>query len=344
LSETAAQLGLKASKLAGLHVHFFLATARHAAPGDFGVFVTAAEWLDVNYGALVRALLLGPLGGRGITIIDPTAQPFPDAATTAVITTFAIGAGPRSICFRRIDNLDALGSLGQGRRISCERLSRASRWSQLSRAAAKRPAGYVDLGELCHVHRGQVTGANGIWIAGTHSRGVPESVLFRTVTRAREVFDSEGLLNDVDHLRCVIDLPVDLDQLEASTRRQVERFLAVAKAMGGHRGYIARHRKAWWSVGLRAPAPIIATYMARRPPAFTLNQAHARHINIAHGLYPREAMTASTTKRLVAWLRANISQRSGRTYAGGLTKFEPREMERLIVPSPELLAVSNSTS
>jgi adenine-specific DNA-methyltransferase len=29
--------------------------------------------------------------------------------------------------------------------------------------------------------------------------------------------------------------------------------------------------------------------------------------------------------------------KEGRTYAGGLTKFEPREMERLLVPSPELL-------
>jgi adenine-specific DNA-methyltransferase len=27
----------------------------------------------------------------------------------------------------------------------------------------------------------------------------------------------------------------------------------------------------------------------------------------------------------------------GRTYAGGLTKFEPREMERVLVPGPELL-------
>jgi hypothetical protein len=346
LAETAAQLGLKASKLAGLHVHFFLATARHAAPGDYGVFITAAEWLDVNYGALVRSLLLGPLGGRSITVIDPTAQPFPDAATTAAITTFTAGARPRSIGFRRIDSLDALGRLDGGRRVSRERLSQTSRWSNLARSgsAARPPVGYVELGELCQVHRGQVTGANGIWIAGAHSCGLPEAVLFRAVTRAREVFDSQGVLAEAGHLRCVIDLPVDLDQLEAGTRRHVDRFLAVAKAMGGSRGYIARHRKAWWSVGLRAPAPIIATYMARRPPAFTLNEAHARHINIAHGLYPRAAMTATTTTRLVAWLRANISQRSGRTYAGGLTKFEPREMERLIVPSPELLAADSISS
>lgn len=42
-------------------------------------------------------------------------------------------------------------------------------------------------------------------------------------------------------------------------------------------------------------------------------------------------------RRKVNFLQTNISQKSGRTYAGGLTKFEPREMERVIVPSPELL-------
>ena len=33
-------------------------------------------------------------------------------------------------------------------------------------------------------------------------------------------------------------------------------------------------------------------------------------------------------------LRATVSVADGRTYAGGLTKFEPREMERLCIPDP----------
>ena len=78
--------------------------------------------------------------------------------------------------------------------------------------------------------------------------------------------------------------------------------------------------------------------MARRPPGFIINKADARHINIAHGLYPREYLGEAVQKKLVAFLQTNISQKSGRTYAGGLTKFEPREMERLIVPGPALLA------
>jgi adenine-specific DNA-methyltransferase len=48
-------------------------------------------------------------------------------------------------------------------------------------------------------------------------------------------------------------------------------------------------------VRLRPPAPILATYMARRPPAFVHNLAGARHVNIDHGLYPRTAAAPGAT-------------------------------------------------
>ncbi len=77
LSDSAGKLGLKASQRAGLHVHFILATALQARAGDFGAFITAAEWLDVNYGQLVRELFLGVIGGSGIAILDPEVAAFP---------------------------------------------------------------------------------------------------------------------------------------------------------------------------------------------------------------------------------------------------------------------------
>ncbi len=338
LFNEAGKLGVTASKLAGLHVYFFVATVRSAKPGDFGAFITAAEWLDVNYGALVRSLVLNELGGRSVTVIEPTAQPFPDAAATAAITTFEIGAKPTSVVFRRVDSLRNLDGLAKGRKIHRDRLTVEPRWSYLTRSAERPPEGYVELGELCRVHRGQVTGANNVWIAGNHSAGLPASVLYRTVTRAREVLEAGGTLADPSRLRFVIDLPPDLDALDATERGAVNEFLKIAREMGADRGYVASHRKAWWSVGLRAAAPIISTYMARRPPAFVVNKADARHINIAHGLYPRDVLTEIAQRTLVDYLQVNISQRSGRTYAGGLTKFEPREMERLIVPGPAMLA------
>ena len=56
LIDEATGRGYSASQLAGLHVYFFLATIGKASKGDFGAFITAAEWLDVNYGSLVREL------------------------------------------------------------------------------------------------------------------------------------------------------------------------------------------------------------------------------------------------------------------------------------------------
>jgi hypothetical protein len=341
LSRTAREWGLQASQLAGLHAYFFLRTAGLARSGDFGTFVTSAEWLDVNYGRMLRELFLGPLGGRALTVVEPTARPFADAASTAAIACFDLAARPTCIRLRRVNRLDDLGPLERGGRlVPREHLATANRWmvygstrSPLSRRTKRRPDGFVELGELCRVHRGQATGANRIWIAGRHSAGLPRSVQFPCVTRAKELFLAHGVLRDPAALRCVIDLPADLDTLPAEERLLVAAFVRNARRLGADDGYIARHRRPWWAVGLTPAAPILATYMARRPPAFVRNLAGARHINIAHGLYPRDPLPSAALDALAGYLSRHVSLNAGRMYAGGLTKFEPREMERLPVPA-----------
>jgi hypothetical protein len=336
LTRTAAARALSASQLAGLHVYFFLATVEHAKPGDYGAFVTASEWLDVNYGSLVRKLFTGPLGGSALHVVEPTAAPFPDAATTAAITCFHIGEHPDPVRIKRVASLGELGALDGGRNVSRERLDAAGRWTPLTRTARKIPEGHVELGELCRVRRGQVTGANDFWIADEET-DLPSSVLYATVTRAHELYRAGRFLADSSKLRRVIDLPEDLDVFVGDDRRHVDALLRKARAAGVHRGYVASHRKAWWSVALYEPAPILATYMARRPPGFVRNTSAARHINIAHGIYPRERMSDKKLTALAEHLSTHTSLADGRTYAGGLTKFEPKEMERLLVPAPELL-------
>jgi adenine-specific DNA-methyltransferase len=342
LSESARELGLAASQLAGLHVHFLLATVLAARPGDHGALITASEWLDVNYGKLLRALFLGRLGGTGIVVIEPEAAVFPDAATTAAITMFKVSSRPRRIRLRRVRELESLEDLSGGQLVRRERLETESRWSRLASPARRCPPGFVELGELCRVHRGQVTGANRIWIAGERAQGLPGKVLFRSVTRARELISAGQVLEDDGQLRSVVDLPENLSGFDPAEKRAIDRFLKSARRAGAHSGYIASHRRPWWSVGLRDPAPILSTYMARRPPVFTRNLAAARHINIAHGLYPRETLSEGQLRSLVEFLSENTSVADGRTYAGGLTKFEPGEMERLFVPGPESLALCRS--
>ncbi len=333
----AARLGHRISGLAGLHAYFFLATAALGRPGDVGCFVTSSEWLDVNYGAIMRALVLDDLGGQSLHVVEPKALPFEGTQTTAVITTFRVGQRPANIRLQPVETLDQLGDLASGGHpVARARLAEAPRWSGLLRTAEDVPDGFIELGELCRVHRGAVTGANATWVL-RHASDLPPAVLYRCVTKARELFAAGSVLHKPDQLRLVVDLPQDLDALDAAERKLVDRFLRAAKRAGVDKGYIAAHRRAWWSIGLKPPAPILATYMARRPPAFVVNKAEARHINIAHGLYPREPLDAHTLARLAEALRNRAQLSDGRVYAGGLTKFEPKEMERLLIPDLDRL-------
>ena len=337
----AQRAGVSISGLAGLHAHFFLATALHGRVGDVGCFVTSSEWLDVNYGDVVRRLLLDGLGGQAIHILEPKALPFGSAATTAAITCFKIGSRPSSIRIRMNNDVADLGTLNDGAPIERTQLSDAQRWLPLIRSKPAIPDGYVELGEVCRVHRGAVTGSNATWVLpASEQSAIPERFLFPSITRARELFDCADRLDTTSGLRRVIDLPVDLDELDSLELPLVERFLSAARAAGAADGYVARNRKAWWAVGLREPAPILATYMARRAPAFVRNIAGARHINISHGLYPREPLPDFALNRLATALRMSVNVGLGRTYAGGLVKFEPREMERIPVPSIERLVAS----
>jgi methylase of polypeptide subunit release factors len=334
---TAARLNFSASKLAGLHIHFFLKTRELAQPGDFGTFITASEWLDVNYGSLLRKMLADGLGGSAIHIINPKARLFDDALTTGAITCFHVGNRPDALSMRAVNSLDELSTLPAGRMVDWDEIAPARKWSVFVREQVPRPAGFIELGELFRVHRGQVTGSNATWIEHEMMAGIPERYLRPAITRARELIAAGGELRDSTRLRRVLDLPIDLDELAPGELRAVKRFLMWAKERNVDKGYVALNRKAWWAVQLREPPPIFSTYMARSAPTFVTNPAKARYINIAHGLYPRESLTSKQLAAIVAYLRRYVTTDGGRIYAGGLVKFEPRELERLRIPELDRL-------
>jgi len=106
------------------------------------------------------------------------------------------------------------------------------------------------------------------------------------------------MLTRTDHLRRVIDLPVDLSQLTVDERAGVDRFLAWAMNVRAHHSYVASHRRAWWSVGCRQPAAILCTYTARIPSHFVRNldhgATHQSHCNILPTLRaPRQSLLES---------------------------------------------------
>ncbi|WEF32817.1 Eco57I restriction-modification methylase domain-containing protein [Pseudoduganella chitinolytica] len=338
-SDSLKALGHAASKLAGLHLHFFVKTLDLARPGDLGCFITAAEWLDVNYGQSMRDMLTNGLGGRAIFVVAPEVPVFGDAMVSACITCFEPGTTEENIEFRTIDNLEQLLDLTGGH-FADKKAAQAQRtWSILLRNQdVVRNEAFVDLGELFKVSRGQVTGKNSVWVAKDNRFGIPAEYLIPAITDAADIIHSGGRIADVHALRRVIALPAVLDDLPREEYLAVQEFLRWARSQDADKGWIAQHRSPWWRVNMSKPAPqIVVTYMGRRPPVFAVNAAGAGIINVAHGLYAKVALPEQSVEKLVTWLNSNVSQDLGRVYAGGLTKFEPSEVARLRIPSVDLL-------
>jgi adenine-specific DNA-methyltransferase len=329
------KLGASGSQIAGLHLHFFLKTCQLARPEDLGCFITAAEWLDSGYGSALRELLTDKLGGIAVCAAEPELRLFDDALVSAAITAFAPGTVPKEIRFSRFSSLAETRNLSAGRSVLLAEARSQPAWSTLyQKRTAGESADQIELGEICRVSRGQITGQNSVWIHRIDTPELPARFLLPTITKAFDIIRApDNVIGNKQALSRVISLPIDLDTLLPAERVQVEIFLRWARAGGADKTYTAKHRAPWHRVRLDEPGPpIVMTYMRRGPPIFARNKAGAQLLNIAHGLFPKTPLSESQLAALVGWLNANVKVENGRMYAGGLVKFEPSVAMKIRIP------------
>jgi adenine-specific DNA-methyltransferase len=344
--ELAQGMGLSLSGYAGSHVHFLIATAAKTSPDDVGCFLINAEWMQANYGLVLRNLLIGQFGLEALHLLDPLATAFPDVMTTAAIIGFRVGSKKRTVEFTRHATPETLGHPnGQTTRLPRSSF-KTSRWnfelnSCTQSTENSRPT-YIPLSQICDVHRGIATGANSFFVMTVEQadvRGLTAWVK-PVITGADEVFEAEGgVVRRSQTTRVLLCPPKDIDLNDVSLS-SLREYLQAGEHSRFHRRYLCTHRKPWWYLGNPAPAPIVSTYMARRSPGFALNPDKMLSLNVVHGIYPRVSLSSDALEALVQHLnkRSKHSLNQGRVYQSGLWKFEPKDVEAISIrPVAQLL-------
>lgn len=339
--------GYRPSRLAGLHVAFTILGTQWLRSGGVGAWLVPSEFLDVNYGVVLKRFLLERVTLLRIHRFDAADEQFADALVSSCVVFLR---NERPSADHHVD-LTFGGSVSKPIRTVSLRagsLDPASKWSRLGTGAADRPSTEPVLGDLFTIKRGIVTGCNDFFVldeSRARARGLPADVLTPLLPGPRHLpndvveADSDG---DpiLDTKRFLFDCRLTGAQL-LDAPLCLRSYLSEGQLLGADKGYIAKHRPYWWLQETRPPAPLLCTYMGRSqtsehsPFRFVLNKSRAIAANVYLMLYPRpearlaEPDIALFVERVWQFLKDLPSETltsNGREYGGGLFKLEPAEL------------------
>ncbi len=344
--------GVRLTGLASSWAAFTVHAARFLKPDGRLGLVLPAELLTVNYAAAVRRFLLDRFAKVRLVLFEQRVFP---GVMEEVVLLLAEGSGGAAAFevyqardsgdLARLDTAAWIGYTPRG----------ADKWTSAllpaealdAFRALTEGAGFAVLLDWGDTYLGAVTG-NNAYFALTHAEaadwGIPERELLPiSPPGAKHLRALEFTQQAWQHLaddgkRCLLLYP----GLKPSAAAR--RYIAAGEAAKVHLGYKCSNRSPWWRVPLVARPDLLLTYMNHDRPRLISNSAGAQLLNSLYGVSLKEDHRALGRELLPAACLNSATllgaEMVGRAYGGGLLKHEPKEADRLPVPSPESLAAA----
>lgn len=345
--QAAFRAGVKLTGLASSWAAFVVHASQLLTPAGRLGLVLPAELLSVNYAAEVRRYLMERFARVELVMFDERVFP---GVIAEVVLLLADGEGPTNEIFvKQVRNLAELDEPG---RVAYTPAKPEEKWTAallpeaiLTSFSRAREIGFGTLDDWGDTDLGSVTGRNNFFALTAAEIGAlqlpPEDLTQLSppgsrhlreprLTRARwEELSYEGAQTYLFYPR--------LEDPSAEALR----YIAHGEDLGVHEGYKCRVRTPWWRVpGVEYP-DLFVTCMNHDAPRLVENAARVACLNSVHGLTLNEPLR-ELGRRVLPLAALNTvtllgAELMGRSYGGGILKVEPREADRLPIPTPSLL-------
>lgn len=324
--------GKELSQLAGLHAYFVLCGTHLLKEGGVGAWLIPSETFSVNFGKKIKQYLTSEASIERIHFFEESDLQFGDALVSSCVLFVR-----KTRCNKdKTVELTKGGSISKPKKemtLPVRELASIPKWQHAFRGVelAGEP-----LKNYIKVSRGVSSGDDKFFVKDRdewHSLGIGDDWL-QPVLPPPRYLDSDTVTSNEDgwpietnRAMLRIGRDVSTDQMPSSLVEYLESCSEKSRS-----SYTLSHRKPWYSVENRKPAPILCTYMSRskeKPFRFVRNKSKAITTMAYLCIYPLREMSKQELDCLCAQLQSIDSETliaCSREYGGGLRKLEPGEL------------------
>ena len=308
-------------------------------------YIMPLEFLNTGYGKLVKQYLLKSNKLKAFIQIIPEKEIFPDVTTSIGIILAHNNKKDDGVKFYSISNTKNLtGVLLKKPRYSirASQLNPYNKWMSFFKKETLKldQKNLLPLSYYGAFTRGIATGANSFFslsLSKYKKLGLPRSALKYCITKSAQVRSNILTKDDIQHLEKKDTNIFILDINNKTYSKEIKKYILYGEKKGLHLRYLTSKRNPWYKVEKRQPAPILFGVFSRDTFKIIRNYSSALNLTCYHGFYPN-LFGQTFIDRLFLYFHSKAChkalQKNTRVYGDNLKKFEPNDLNELLVPHP----------
>lgn len=347
LQEVENNLKFKFNGFTNLYTLFLLKSIFQLNKNGRAAYIIPSEFLNSDYGKLVKEYLLKTKSLRHLFVIDFKENVFDNALTTASILLLANDENNLEINISKIDSKSDLKLIdnyiksypkGEGEfTFKLKDLDPTIKWRkyyQLQNSINYK--NLVPFSNYAKVVRGIATGANDYFTfnkSKVKEFSIPKENLLPCICKAKDVKGNFFTESDYKNLTENNELAYLFDGKKSNNKNVLDYIKKGVKEKVNEK-YLTKNRKPWYSLENRPPAPIWVSVFNRNGIKFIRNEAKISNLTTFHCVYPTNLNLFSKINNdiLFAYLLTDVAKEifsdNRREYGNGLKKFEPNDLNK----------------
>lgn len=347
LKEVETKLKFRFNGFTNLYSLFLLKSIFQLKKGGRAAYIIPSEFLNADYGKLIKQYLLKTKTLRHLFVIDFKENVFDDATTTASILLLANDENNSEINISTINSkydleliknyIDSYPNGKGGFTFALQGLDPNIKWRHYYQT--QNSANYKNLvpfSTYAKVVRGIATGANDYFVfkpSKAKAFSIPESNLLPCICKAKDVksnfFTPEDFQNLVEE-----DEQTFLFSGKNVVNEKISDYIRIGEKEKINQRHLTKSRKPWYALENRPPAPIWVSVFNRSGVKFIRNEANISNLTTFHCVYPTNSglFPKVGIDLLFAYLLTDVAKEifndNRREYGNGLKKFEPNDLNK----------------